>query len=83
MGGKRFSLPFAVGIVCFPLWGLEVNKQFSADISLTGVYQYADFSKNAAGNTGKGSVAADIGCNFHPTDRAKFRLPSLLQVEMV
>ena len=37
------------------------------DVSLTVVYQYADFSKDVSGNVGKGSVATDISLNFHPT----------------
>ncbi len=52
----------------------EINKKLSLDVSITGVYQYADFSKNAKGDTGKGSVATDIGLNFHPTETDEFQL---------
>jgi len=53
---------------------LEINSQLSVDVSLTGVYQYADFSKNATGDTAKGSIATDIGINFHPTKNNELQL---------
>ncbi len=68
-----------IGILFFTLFplslfALEVNKNLSVDVSLTAVYQYADFSKDVSGNVGKGSVATDIGLNFHPTDVDQIQL---------
>ena len=65
---KGLIAPLVGALFLTPLWGLEVNKDLSVDISLVSVYQYADFSKNATGGMGKGSVATDIGLNFHPTE---------------
>ena len=52
----------------------EINKNLSVDLTLTAVYQQVDFSKNATGNSGKGSIATDIGLNFHPTENDEFQL---------
>ena len=55
---------------------LEINNSTSLDLSITGVYQEADFFKDLSGSKGKGSVAADLGLNFHPTrnDEAQITL---------
>ena len=71
---KCLIVPLAGALSLTPVWGLEVNENLSADISLVAVYQYADFSKNATGEAGKGSVAADIGLNFHPTEGDEVRI---------
>jgi len=52
----------------------EINEKLSADISITGVYQWSDFYKDFSGKVGKGSVATDIGLNFHPTDRDQIQI---------
>lgn len=56
------------------LFALEVNKNLSIDVSLTGVYQYTDFSSDISGDVGKGSLATDIGLNFHPTNIDQIQL---------
>ena len=63
-----------VGFPFLGSFGLEINNSTSLDISLTGVYQYSEFSKELKGSTGKGSIANDIGLNIHPTSRDEFQL---------
>lgn len=56
------------------LFALDINDKLSLDVTITGVFQYADFSKNATGDIGAGSVATDIGLNFHPTENDEVQL---------
>ena len=73
--GLKVALPLTgIILATSPLWGIDINEKLSADIAFSAVYQWADFSGNARGDTGKGSVATDIGLNFHPTDEDQLQL---------
>ncbi len=62
------------GFTVLPLWALGVNGQLSVDVAFSSIFQYADFGKNATGDTSKGSVAVDLGLSFHPTEEDQFQL---------
>ena len=74
VGLKTLLLLTGAIFLTTPLWGLDINEKLSADITFSAVYQWAYFSKDASGDTGKGSVATDIGFNFHPTAQDEFQL---------
>jgi len=53
----------------------DINDKLSADVSITGVYQYADdIEAQNDDSYGRGSIATDIGFNFHPTRIDEFQL---------
>ena len=47
---------------------VDINNSTGLDVSITSVFQEANFFKDLSGSQGKGSTAVDIGINFHPTD---------------
>ncbi len=69
----KFSLAV---LLLSPTFAVELNNSTSLDVSITGVFQQAEFYKSISGSEGKGSVATDIGLNFHPTpsDEAQITL---------
>ncbi len=74
MMGKERALLLSSLLFVGSLYGVELNKNLSLDISITSVYQEAKFFKDLSGSVGKGSIATDIGLNFHPTDEDQAQL---------
>ncbi len=68
MGRKVLTALTALSIA-LPAGALEIKSTLDLELSITSVYQSADFFKDARGSADKGSVAADLGLNFHPTPR--------------
>ncbi|HID79947.1 MAG TPA: hypothetical protein EYH48_01550 [Aquifex aeolicus] len=64
-GKKLLLLPLCVG-------ALEVNEKLSVDFGFNAVYQHVDFLKKYS-DKGCGSLAAEIGVNFHPTTEDEFQ----------
>jgi len=75
--GKFIGIAMIVLVIglAVPGYCYEVNDKFSIDASLAGVYQYADGLDNREDDSyGRGSVASDIGLNFHPTEIDEFQV---------
>ena len=75
--GKLIGIAMIVFVIglAVPGYCYEVNDKFSIDASVAGVYQYADGVDNSEDDSyGRGSVASDIGFNFHPTEIDEFQL---------
>ncbi len=74
MRRKFFLTLSTLSALSTSLFAFDLNNSTSLDISITGVYQQADYFRDLSGSDGKGSVAADLGLNFHPTDRDEFQI---------
>ncbi|GAB6161495.1 carbohydrate porin [Desulfothermus naphthae] len=57
------------------VYGYDITKQLSLDVSIAGTYQYLDYdSEDNDDSLGRGAIAADIGFNLHPTDIDEFQV---------
>lgn len=87
MTEKRLSFLFlwsvATVLVTFGLaFALDVTEKFSIEASIAGVYQHASMDGpkvyfeglGTDDSVGRGSVAADLGFNFHPTQQDELQL---------
>jgi hypothetical protein len=73
---KKLKTIAGIALLSLPFGGIayDINEKLSADLSIAAVYQWSKFFKDLSGDTGKGSVATDIGINFHPTEIDEFQI---------
>nr|VFK38371.1 MAG: porin [Candidatus Kentron sp. SD]VFK43530.1 MAG: porin [Candidatus Kentron sp. SD]VFK79585.1 MAG: porin [Candidatus Kentron sp. SD] len=57
----------------FPTSAYDVTDTLSIDATVTGVYQWGEFSGANVDDIRRGTLVADIGVDFHPTERDRFQ----------